>query len=190
MRLIHGWGINDADYSVQPRVDGKRIMCPFYRSWTNMVQRCHDGKFSERRPTYIGCEVCSEWKSFMAFRSWMKTQDWEGKQLDKDLLGDGKLYSPETCCFVEGWLNNLFTDHGRARGEWPVGVYFDRHAQMFRAKLKTHGKHQHLGYYDAPEEASSVYRATKLKHVQELMADYPDQRIKQAVLKKAQELYT
>lgn len=188
MRLVYGWGINDANYVVQPTVNGKRVICPFYQTWRNMLQRCYCEKYHEMRPTYRDCEVCSEWKSFMAFKAWMETQDWEGKQLDKDLIGD-KLYSPETCCFVEGWLNSIFNDHGSATGDYPVGVSLNKETGKFYSYLNVLGVRKHNGLFDTPEEASDAYRTTKLNHVQGLMANYPDQRIKQAVLNKAQTLY-
>lgn len=98
---VYGHGVNDADYVTCSTVNGKRVMCPIYRSWTNMLERCYGEKYQERRPTYIGCTVCNEWLTFSVFKSWMVTQDWTGKELDKDIRIKGnKTYSPETCCFV------------------------------------------------------------------------------------------
>lgn len=181
MKLVFGIGINDANYAVYPTIDGKQVMCPFYQTWMNMLIRCYSSKCHKKYPTYADCEVCEEWKTFSNFRRWMVAQDWEGKQLDKDLLGD-KLYSPETCAFVPGWLNSLFTDRGRARGPYPIGV--SKLKNRFRANLTVNGKQKHLGYFDTPGEAHSAYLEAKRGHVHELMANYPDQRVKQAVLEK------
>jgi len=182
--MIYGIGINDADYFVRPIINGERVWCPYYRVWHDMLVRCYSERFHKLQSTYIDCEVCSEWQYFSKFKSWMEIQDWQGKHLDKDLLGE-KLYSPETCCFVPQWLNNLFNDHGRDRGEYPLGVCQDR--GKIKASIKINGKNKHLGYFDtpeAPEEAHLVYLKAKKQHVYNLMKDYPDQRVKEAVLRK------
>lgn len=180
-RLVYGWGINDADYVVQPTINGKQVWCPFYRTWCGMIERCHSTKWRKRRPTYVDCKITSGWKYFMNFRAWMETQDWENKQLDKDFLGE-KLYSSETCCFVEPWLNSLFTDRAAARGKWPIGV--SKKHNKFCTHLSINGKRAYIGYFDTPQEAHQAYRLAKIKHVENLMKNYPNQRIKQAVLAK------
>lgn len=107
-KLVAGVGINDADYPVVrfgKDVTGKRNrewVCPFYKTWTAMLNRCY------REPilkAYKDTTVCEEWHTFSNFKSWMETQDWEGKELDKDLLTDNNQYSPQNCIFISGWLN-------------------------------------------------------------------------------------
>ena len=98
-KLVFGVGINDADYVVQKfetigYVDGKQERklvwaCPYYRAWKNMLARCYYHKVQGNRPTYSGCIVSEEWLRFSNFRRWMANQDFEGKQLDKDLLFEG-----------------------------------------------------------------------------------------------------
>ena len=61
--LICGVGVNDANYATS----GKR-MCPFYRRWINMLERCYSEKFQEKNPTYRGCSVCEEWLTFSNFK--------------------------------------------------------------------------------------------------------------------------
>ena len=34
-KLVCGVGNNDADYAVNPRINGKRGMCPAYQAWRN-----------------------------------------------------------------------------------------------------------------------------------------------------------
>jgi len=113
----------------------------------------------------------------------METQDWKGKQLDKDLLGD-KLYSPDTCCFVPQWLNSLFLDSGRSRGKYPIGVC--KYRNKFEAQIRINNKHKYLGVFNTAKEAHSVYLKAKKQHVHTKMKDYPDQRVKEAVLNKCQ----
>ena len=105
---VFGVGTNDADYIIDRRIDGKRVACPIYRAWKNMLKRCHSDKYQKDRPTYIGCSVCKEWLTFSNFRRWMLTQDWQGKQIDKDIKFKGnKIYSPETCMFVTNKENTI-----------------------------------------------------------------------------------
>lgn len=53
-----------------------------------------------------GVIVCDEWHSYQVFLNWALLNGWEdGLQLDKDVIGDGLLYSPETCCFVTKLVN-------------------------------------------------------------------------------------
>lgn len=75
-----------------------------YKVWQSMLQRCYDPGFHSRRPTYIGCSVCSEWHDFQNFANWFELNypcDGMSYQLDKDIIKEGnKVYSPETCKFV------------------------------------------------------------------------------------------
>lgn len=116
-KLVCGVGINDADYVFQKWetiiVNGKRKQkliweCDFYRTWKSMLARCYSIKTQERQPTYKGCSVSDEWLTFSVFKNWMEKQDWEDKQLDKDLLFEGnKVYSSETCVFVTRMVSTL-----------------------------------------------------------------------------------
>lgn len=174
-KLVYGVGINDAGRPVYTKVDGKRVMCPFYRRWAEMLRRCYDPNYHLRQPTYLGCSVAEEWLVFSGFESWMKTQDWEGKELDKDLLKVGnKLYSPDLCIFVPKKLNSFTMDCGASSGEWPVGAYLDKRRGRFMARCRNPftGKKESLGYYDTPEEAHLAWK--KRKH--ELALIYANQQ--------------
>jgi len=190
-KLVYGWGINDADYIVCPRgEDEKQHWCLIYQCWMSMIQRCRCPKYQVRYQTYVGCWVDERWRSFMAFRSWYLEQNPKpGEQLDKDFLGDGKLYSPETCCFVSRLFNSLFNDCGAVRGEWPQGVYYDKQKGKFRARIRIKGKLINLGYFDTPEEASEVYLEAKGVYVEELLAEFPQPpRLAAAIRQKMREL--
>ena len=76
---IYGVGINDANYTVQPTINGKIVICPFYTKWTGMLKRCYSPQYQEKHPTYVECTVTSEWLFFSVFKSWMANQDWKNK---------------------------------------------------------------------------------------------------------------
>lgn len=182
-RPVHGVGINDADYCIHPWVNGKRIKkCPFYSCWNSMIERCHSAKFQAKWPTYIGCEVCEEWtNSFMNFRAWMDMQDWVGKELDKDLIGDGKLYSPDNCVFVSSALNKLFIDSGTIRGAYPIGVNLHKQTGKFEAGIKVNGKRKYLGVFTSAEDAHEAWRKAKIELAISFLAAETNPRVRYAI---------
>ena len=180
VRLVCGVGVNDADYITQPIIDGKRVRCPAYDAWKGILTRCYSAKHHRRRPTYIGVKVCEEWLGFMAFRKWWVENHVDGWQLDKDLLSDNRIYSPETCIFVPSWLNHFTIDCGAARGEWPIGVYFDRRRRKFESRCRhPFGKKELRGRFSTPDEAHAAWLARKLEIAHELkhLMDDIDARI-------------
>lgn len=181
-RLLYGICINDADYMVSREVNGKRVICPIYSKWKDMIARCYSKRYHAKHPTYINCSVTQEWYSFMVFKSWMITQDWKGKSLDKDILIPGnKVYSPSTCLFVSQSLNNLLNDRAAARGELPQGVTFNAQVDRYKAEIRTFGKGKSLGCFATPEEASAVYREAKRAHILRIAAAESDIRIKKGL---------
>lgn len=164
-----GVGINDADYTVTPVVDGKRISCPYYTRWGSMLVRCYSEKSQAHRPTYRGVVVCDEWKRFSVFKEWMIKQDWVGKHLDKDIVVTGnKIYSPHTCIFVTGEINALLTGASGRRGKHPIGVSYDKNRKKYAAHVRINNNLKHLGCFDSPEEASKVFLAAKADYVREV----------------------
>ncbi len=76
---------------------------PLYSLWQGIRRRCNDPKMDNYyRYGAIGVKVCKEWDNdFMTFYNWALNNGYrKGLEIDKDIKGDGKLYSPETCCFV------------------------------------------------------------------------------------------
>ena len=187
-KLVHGWGINDADYVVSHRLpNGRRGRCPYYSTWKKMLERVFDTKWQAKRPTYIGASVCDEWKYFMNFRAWMMAQDWRDKQLDKDIIVPGnKHYSPETCAFVDRRINTLLLDSVSSRGKYPIGVSYHKIAKKYRAEINMNGKSRHLGMFDTLEDASLAYRKEKSRHVCHIaLTQVDDPRVRAGLLKHA-----
>ena len=196
-KLVYGVGINDAKYVTQKLetigyVDGKRKrklvwICPYYRVWMDMLQRCYSPKFQERRPTYKGCSVSEEWLRFSNFRAWMEAQDFEGKQLDKDLLFEGnKVYSKETCAFVTSEVNSFTSDCGASRGEWLIGVDWNKGVEKFRSKCSNPftKKLEHLGLFLDELEAHQAWLKRKLELAHLLAAEQTDERVAKALIER------
>ena len=165
-KLLYGVGLNDADYPVQiMRVndEGKteRIStCPYYSRWYDILRRCYNKKSLRKRPTYEECYISEEWKTFSNFKEWMEKQEWEGKQLDKDLIiKDNREYSAETCIFVSGAVNTFISKAKRSKNGLLVGVSWHKRDKVFTAQCHDIilGKLVHLGYHDTEEEAHQAY---------------------------------
>jgi hypothetical protein len=183
-KLVCGIGSNDADYVVKPTINGKVVVCPFYRVWHSMLVRCYDAKLQARQPTYIGCSVVPEWLSFMAFRTWMIEQDWQGRELDKDILVPGnKVYGPETCVFISQGLNKFATDSAAARGEFPIGVCWNKRNGKFQAYCGNPftSKEEHLGYFTCPDAAHEAWRSRKHELALQIAVLHADPRIAAAL---------
>ena len=174
INLFLGVGVNDAGYVVKVRetvgyIDGKRIRkctwsCPFYVKWTNMLQRCYSKNYQERNPTYQNCLVCNEWLYFSNFKAWMETQDWKGKELDKDLLiRSNKIYSPETCVFISRMVNSFVLERDASRGKYPIGVYWSKHHKKYLARCQNPftNKYEYLGAFNDPQEAHKAWLTKK-----------------------------
>lgn len=163
-KLIYGVGVNDVfDTPTQSVVNGKLVADIFYATWSGMLRRCYSGAYHKKYPTYIGCEVCDDWVYFSRFKSWMQTQDYIAKQLDKDLLFEGnKVYSPETCVFVSNEVNSFMLDHKEVRGSTPIGVHYIERIGKFAAQCRDpEGGSPHLGVFTCPDEAHKAYKMRK-----------------------------
>lgn len=186
--LVEGWGINDADYVVQPKIDGKKVACRFYLTWKNMLRRCYNEKYRHQQPTYLNCYVDEEWRYFSNFKNWMKQQNWEGKHLDKDLLYEGnKVYSPDTCVFVHRTVNSFVIDSGAARGDCPIGVNLRKtNKYVSRCNNPLTGKREHLGEFTCPIEAHLAWKRRKHElAIQLANSNYvTDQRVRDALMKR------
>ena len=195
-KLVHGVGNNNAGYAVTKygivEVNGvrkrKRVwICPYYRVWESMLNRCYSAKYQEQKPSYKGCGVTDDWLTFSEFKNWMEAQDFEGKQLDKDILIPGnKVYSPETCIFVTGAVNNFVNDNGAQRGEFLVGVSWHKPAGKFQTLCRNPftNKREHLGLFTTEQEAHQAWRKRKQELAHELAAIQTDPRVAKALINR------
>ena len=165
-KLVFGVGFNDKTRPA--KIDGKNVK--EYDLWHDMLKRCFSDKCQTRFPTYKGCNVSDNFLHYSFFYDWCQDQTGFGKvdekgrywQLDKDLLfADNKTYSETTCVFVPQEINSFFTDSGAARGDYPLGVYFNKRDGKFQAQCAVNGKIKHLGCFNTAEEAFNVYRPFK-----------------------------
>lgn len=180
-RLTYGVGINDAPYQVV-YVDeqGTTVKCPFYAKWHAMLTRAYSQASKVKQPSYADVIVHPDWHSFMNFREWMSSQDWEGKQLDKDFLIPGnKQYGPDACLFVPHALNSLLTLREAQRGDLPLGVTRlpGKREKPYVARCSFYAERKHLGCFATKEEAAAKYLEEKNAYIQQVAEQETDPRI-------------
>lgn len=159
---VYGVGIVGAKYPVGE--DG--TLTKEYNLWYSMLRRCYSDKSKKKYPTYIGCEVSNNFKSYEYFYEWCHKQigfgnkDWH---LDKDLLVKcNKVYSETTCIFIPKEINLLLIKRESLRGECLIGVCWHNTNKTFMAQVrKNKGKQEFLGYFNTEIEAFKAYKKAK-----------------------------
>ena len=181
MKEVRNGGIKD---SYVPSVCGVGILGTKYPSkvngrntneymlWQNMLERCYSDKSKKKHPTYEGCEVSDNFKSYEYFYEWCHKQigfDNEDWHLDKDLLTKGnKVYSENTCVFIPKEINILLTKRTASRGEHLIGVSWSKTTNAFKAMVRINkGKQEFLGYFKTELEAFNAYKQAKEAFVKE-----------------------
>ena len=167
-----------------------------YDLWCSMLKRCYSDALKKRYPTYEGCEVSENFKSFEYFYEWYHKQVGfgnKGWQLDKDLLIKGnKVYSESTCVFIPAEINSLLVKREASRGEHLVGVHWCNTKKAFVAMVnKNKGKQEHLGYFKTEIEAFKAYKQAKeafIKEQAEKWKDKIDERAYEALMKYTVEI--
>jgi hypothetical protein len=139
-----------------------------YKCWNAMIARC----YNPATPWYnlyggIGITVCDRWLCYENFANDVKDlpgyEDYinkPGYALDKDILQSGiphnqKVYSKETCCFIPIADNHCEVIE-RNSGDSLIGVR-EVSEGKFTARVTHNGKEQHLGTFDAPEYAATIF---------------------------------
>lgn len=173
-RKVYRIGINDADYVVEKGGD----FCPYYLRWKTMLFRVYKKPYT----CYKNTNVCDEWLVFSNFKKWMETKDWQGKHLDKDLLGDGTLYSPDTCCFIDPIVNSFIAKKPYI-GKYEIGVSKSHNRYFARCSNPMTGKREVVGRFNCETAAMLAYKATKIRHTKSLAATQPEP-IRSALLEK------
>ena len=156
--------------------DGVRLK--EYQLWYDMMRRCYGKNRESWCPTYLGCEVSENFKSFKYFKEWCNKQKGfgnKGWQLDKDMLGTGgKLYSEDTCVFVPRVINLSLLLNKGIRGATPIGVHYLTKANKYQVNISRYGKVQHLGRFDSEHQAFAAYQQGKEEYTKELAERYKE----------------
>ena len=143
-----------------------------YSRWHSMLERCYSDNSKKKQPTYEGCEVSENFKSYEYFYEWCQKQvgfNNEGWHLDKDLLIKGnKVYSENTCVFLPQEINKILTKRTTSRGEYLIGICWSKTSKAFKAQVgKNKGGRECLGYFNTELEAFNAYKQAKEAFVKE-----------------------
>ena len=165
---IYGVGILGVKYP--PSINGRNTK--EYDLWYSMLRRCYSDSSKKKYPTYEGCKVSDNFKSYQYFYEWCNKQigfDNDGFHLDKDLLIKGnKVYSEDSCVFIPQEVNTLLTKSTSSRGEHLIGVYFNKKSKAFVAMVsRNKGQPEYLGLFKTEIEAFNAYKEAKESFVKE-----------------------
>ena len=165
---VYGVGILGTKYL--SRING--VQTKEYELWNSVLTRCYSTTLKKKHPTYEGCVVSDNFKSYEYFYEWCNSQIGfavEGFELDKDLLLKGnKVYSENTCVFIPSEINLLLIKREALRGEHLIGVSWCNTKKAFVAMVrKNKGKQEFLGYFDTELEAFNAYKQAKESFVKE-----------------------
>ena len=165
---VYGVGVVGAKYPTT--INGRNTK--EYGLWQNMLTRCYNDTYKNKQPTYIGCEVSNNFKSYEYFYEWCQNQigfNVEGWQMDKDLLVKGnKVYSENTCVFIPSEINSLLINCTASRGRHLIGVHWSKTANAFVARVsRNKGCSEHLGLFNTEIEAFNAYKTAKESFIKE-----------------------
>ena len=134
--------------------------------WYGMISRC---KFGGVHPqtSYAGCTVSDSFKDFQQFTDWHVSQIGyclEGYDIDKDFLGDGKIYSEDVCVLIPNALNKFLTYENNTNSGLPIGVSVDnRYMDRYRTHIRIGSSRYHLGTFRNAEDAGNAWVVAKKK---------------------------
>jgi len=176
-RTVCGVGIVGLQ-NIQPNND-KRYK-KSYDKWRSMLTRCYNENNREKAPTYKDVSVSKEWLYYPNFKKWYDENyysvDDEVMCLDKDILFKGnKIYSPRTCIFAPERINTLFTQNNKRRGDYPIGVNYNKKNNKYIAQCNN-GSHGNagLGTFDNSTDAFYRYKDYKEKNIRIVANEYKD----------------
>ena len=173
---VYSIGILGAKYLIT--VNG--VKTKEYGIWYSMLTRCYSDANKKKYPTYEGCEVSDNFKSYEYFYEWCHSQIGFGNQdwhLDKDLLIKGnKVYSEYSCVFIPTEINSLLVKRENMRGKYLIGVSWSKTNKAFMAQVrKNKGKSEHLGFFNTELEAFNAYKQAKESFIKEQAEKYKSQ---------------
>lgn len=189
-KLLCGLGLNDTtDKVFEVFPDGTKWWCPIYSCWYNMLRRVSGKYDTHRNESYKKVSATDDFLLFSKFKPWMQEQAWEGNTLDKDIFGDGTLYSFETCCFIPNDVN-VFLTGLHTPVERVYGVTYRPKTGNWMARVYYKNEHHTVGTFANKYSARAAYVKKKLEFFNEVIIDHklPD-HIAEAVINKYQKAY-
>lgn len=160
---------------VSDNINGKTVVRKEYTQWLGMFNRAKGKKnyenvvLSEMFKSYdLWYDWAREQKGFMELD--VKDRIWA---LDKDIVGDGTIYSEDVCVFVPCVINNLFRSV-KKKSTGYAGVFKESRKKLFKAGITVESKSHHLGYFKTEVEAHLEYLKYRKMFADKLYTKYGD----------------
>ena len=186
---VYGVGINDVTIV---GFTGSKI----WKVWQQIIRRTgHRDPKHRFYHYYKDCTMDESWFKLSVFKEWVETfDDWEMKEIDKDLLIEGnKHYGPDTCLMVKP-IWNAFYKPNASKGGLPRGVVYSSwkkrlakkpyRAQITLIEDRATGKRTHLGSFVTVEMAYDCYKAARREQIKIELERETDPRVIEAVKKR------
>ena len=169
------------------------------RVWRGIIRRT--GKRDPNMHNYEAYKDCTldpRWFKLSVFKEWIEQwDDFENKEVDKDILIPGNLhYGPDTCLMVRKIVNQWFKPH-ILKGDLPRGVCWNSNykkgkspkpyraqtnpLQVIDGEVKV-GKRTALGHFLTVEEASDAFQKARQESLQILIDTETDVKVRDAIL--------
>lgn len=154
-------------------VNGKTRTTRTFQNWSGMHQRVKSDPF------YSDVTISDKFYNYDEFYAWALEQkgflckDGNGSlyHLDKDIVGNGKIYSEDVCVFVPTEINNMVKSSGVSN--LPIGVnYADKTGKSFKATCGYLGCMFQLGTRSNVEHAHGLYLQFRKLIVEDMKLRY------------------
>lgn len=142
-----------------------------YNLWKSMLTRTQQkGKY----PAYTDVIVSEDFLKFPLFKEWFDKNkpNFADYDLDKDLLGNGKIYSPTTCCILPREINIAIAKKSAgSTGYRGVRKSIDK----FYSSVRRGDDKSYLGTFATAEEAAFAYKQAKEDYIKSLTEKWKEQ---------------
>ncbi len=122
-----------------------------------MKNRCSENNNSDdaKYEIYSGIKVCSEWKSYIAFKEWAICNGYEdGLSIDRiDFTGN---YEPSNCRWATSSVQNRNTKIKKSNKSGYRGVRLRKDTNKYNAFVYHNGKNTSLGCFNTDIEAAKA----------------------------------
>ena len=137
-------------------ISGCATKHPLYRTWDNMVRRCHHPNHSKF--SYYGARgvsVCHSWReNFWNFVRDMGERP-VGTTLDR--INPSAAYEPSNCRWADSAIQAANRNRRPGSASKFKGVFLDRRSGLWYSKINVRGKRFFLGSFHSEEIAANAY---------------------------------
>lgn len=152
---------------------------PYMQLWCGIRSRTLNDNFKQKHKSYLNCTLCPEWMCLQNFCDWADSTypkefpdvAWE---IDKDLLSNSGVYSPETCCWLPKEIN-LFLSKKSEKGIYEkegkrgssFALFVREGTEVYKEK-----KGHYIGSYPTYADAVAKWKEVKQNRLNALIEKY------------------